>query len=80
MKPTYFTLSLDREHIATVLSYNETELHEKVLIALREHFDAEVTVSGEFEFDSIINCNPLEFKAVIDGDMNLITIQQTWVY
>ena len=80
MKPTYFSMSCCGEHIATLFSETETQLHEKVLIALEEHFDAEVTVCGEFEFSRIINCNPHEFKAVIDGYENIITIQQTWMY
>ena len=80
MKPTYFTMSCCGEHIATLFAETETQLHEKVLTALEEHFDAEVTVCGEFEFSKIINCDPNEFKAIVYGDENIITIQQTWVY
>lgn len=80
MKLTYFSMSCCGEHIATLFAETETQLHEKVLIALEEHFDAEVTVCGEFEFDRIINCYPHEFKAFIDGYENIITIQQTWMY
>ena len=80
MKPTYFSMSCCGEHIATLFAETETQLHKKALIALEEHFDAEVTVCGEFEFDRIINCDPHEFKAVIDGEENIITIQQTWMY
>ena len=80
MEPIYFSMSCYGEHIATLFAETETQLHEKVFIALEEHFDAEVTVCGKFEFDRIINCDPHEFKAVINVDENIITIQQTWMY
>ena len=80
MKPTYFTMSCCGKHIATLFAETEAQLHEKVLIALEEHFDTEAAVCSEFEFDRIINRDPHEFKAVIDGEVNMIAIQQTWIY
>jgi hypothetical protein len=82
MEKTYFTISSDSEHIGTIAAVNEQELHEKVLTALEEHFDSqiEVTVCGEFDFNNIVNCDPSNFKAVVDGNMNVFNIQQTWLY
>ena len=80
MKTTYFTLDNEGKHIATIAAVNEQELHEKVLTALEEEFDSEVIVSGEFDFSKIVNHDPNEFKAYVDGDLNMITIQQTWLY
>lgn len=73
-------MSNEVDHIATIAAVSEQEFNEKILIALEGWFDSAVTICGEFEFSEVKDWNQHEFKAYVDGDLSIITIQRSYLY
>lgn len=85
MKTTYITVNTvnknDGYHIGTIKATNDSELNEKLKLAMDSHFDAD-TIFENQTLDSVKNGNTKEFKINfnLEDFTEQIEIMETWLY